>query len=80
MSISRLRECVLAKNRGWHVPDDHLGPRVVFLDGHLIQRAVIRANERKGRVVIPRRPLKLDKYKKRILTQTLRGNVRVEFV
>lgn len=60
-----------------HTPDDGLPPRDVFLNGRLIQDVVL-ADERKGKVVVLRRPLRLDKYGKRVLRRTLHGTVVVK--
>ena len=51
----------------------------VFINGAQIFRALL-ADEKKGKVCYCRYPLKLDKYKKRILTRTAYGKVTVERV
>ena len=59
-----------------HTAGDGRGPRDVFLNGKLIDR-VTYADTRAGIVRVVGNPLKLDKWKKRVLTRTLRGAVDV---
>lgn len=59
-----------------HTAYDGRGPRDVFLNGKLIDR-VMYADTRTGIVRVVSNPLKLDRWKKRILTRTLRGTVEV---
>lgn len=59
-----------------HTPDDGRGPRDVYLNGKLVRR-VVYANTKKGKVRVCDEPLKLDKYRKRILIRTKRGRVEV---
>lgn len=59
-----------------HTPDDGRGPRDVYLDGKPVRR-VVYANTKKGKVRVYAEPIKLDKYRKRILTRTKRGRVEV---
>ena len=59
-----------------HTPHDGRGNRDVFLNGKKIDH-VIFADERRGIVRAFRYPLRLDKYKKRVLSQTFRGSVVV---
>ena len=59
-----------------HTAGDGRGPRDVFLNGKLIDR-VMYADTRAGFVRVVGNPVKLDKWKKRVLTRTLRGVVEV---
>ncbi len=59
-----------------HTPDDGRGLRDVFLNGKLINTAFY-ANTRAGFVRVFRKPFKLDRWGKRLLTRTLRGRVDV---
>lgn len=63
-----------------HKPDDGRGRRAIFLNGRLIEN-VVYANTRKGIIRVARIDtngvVKLDKHRKRILTDTLRGTVTV---
>ena len=52
------------------------GPADVFLNGNRIER-VIYADTKRGFVRVVGSPVKLDKWKKRVLTRTLRGTVEV---
>ena len=52
------------------------GPADVFLNGKLVDR-VMYADTRAGIVRVVGSPVKLDKWKKRVLTRTLRGTVEV---
>jgi hypothetical protein len=61
-----------------HVVGDGLGPRDVFLNGRLLNK-VVRADTAHGVVVKFREPLRVDKHQKRVLSETLRGSVRVTF-
>lgn len=63
-------------NKHIHTAGDGRGPRDVFLNGKLIDR-VMYADTRAGLVRVTGNPVKLDKFKKRILTRTLRGAVEV---
>ena len=60
-----------------HTPDDGRGLRDVFVNGKLVMQ-VFYANTRTGVVKKYREPLKLNKWRKRVLTETLHGDVRVE--
>lgn len=59
-----------------HTPKDGRGPRDVFVDGKLVD-GVFFADTRRGIVRAYRRPLKLDKWRKRVLSETLHGIVEV---
>ena len=59
-----------------HTTGDGRGPRDVFLNGKLIDR-VMYADTSAGFVRVVGNPVKLDKWKKRVLTRTLRGVVEV---
>lgn len=59
-----------------HTAYDGRGSRDVFLNGKLIDR-VVYADTRAGIVRVVGNPLNLDRWKKRILTRTLRGTVEV---
>lgn len=59
-----------------HTPSDGRGPRDVYLNGKLIQR-VVYANTKKGKVRVCDEPLKLDKYRKRVIERTKHGRVEV---
>lgn len=59
-----------------HTPNDSRGKRDVFLNGKPIFN-VIYADTHKGIVRVVGTPLKLDKWKKRVLWKTLRGHVEV---
>lgn len=61
-----------------HRPDDGRGYRIVWLDGRQMQQVML-ADTKKGKVVVLRTPLQLDKYRKRVLTTTLYGEVTVMF-
>lgn len=78
MTIDQIREHVIRKNHGWHEAGDNLGTRSVYLNGKILHH-VIRANERRGVVVVADIPARPDKHRKRILTRTLRGVVKVEW-
>jgi hypothetical protein len=62
-----------------HEVGDGLGLRRVYVNDKPIKN-VLYADTLKGVVRCYREPLKLDKYRKRALTRTLHGNVRVEFI
>jgi hypothetical protein len=66
----------MAKGSHIHTSDDGRGRRDVFLNGKLIER-VTYADTRRGIVRVVGNPIKLDKWKKRVLWQTLRGAVVV---
>ena len=59
-----------------HTADDGRGPRDVFLNGKFVD-LVMYADTRAGIVRVVGNPVKLDKWKKRVLTRTLRGVVEV---
>ncbi len=59
-----------------HTPEDGRGVRDVFLNGKLLER-VTYADTRRGIVRVVGNPIKLDKWKKRVLWRTLRGTVVV---
>lgn len=59
-----------------HRVGDGRGDRIVRLNGRQIQQVVF-ADTKKGKVVVFRSPLRLDKHKKRVLTRTLYGVVDV---
>ena len=59
-----------------HTAGDGRGPRDVFFNGKLVDR-VMYADTRAGIVRVVGSPVKLDKWKKRVLTRTLRGTVEV---
>lgn len=59
-----------------HTPDDGRGPRDVFLNGKLIKH-VFFADTKRGIVRIYKHPLRLDKWRKRVLSETMRGVVDV---
>jgi hypothetical protein len=63
-------------NPNVHTWDDCRGNRDVFVNGKHISSAVY-ADTGKGIVRYAPKPLRLDKYKKRVLTRTLRGEVEV---
>jgi hypothetical protein len=53
--------------------------RKVFLNGRTIKH-VVSADEAKGKITVARFPLKIHKYKKRILLKTIYGRVELERV
>lgn len=59
-----------------HTPRDGRGPRRVLVDGREVKRCLY-ADTRRGIVDCYRYPLKLHKYRKRAITQRLRGVVEV---
>lgn len=59
-----------------HTPKDGRGLRDVFVDGKLVER-VFFADTRRGIVRAYRYPLRLDKWRKRVLSETLHGVVEV---
>ena len=59
-----------------HTPEDGRGPREVFVDGKLVYR-VFFADTRRGIVRAYLYPLRLDKWRKRVLSKTMRGFVEV---
>ena len=61
-----------------HTPHDGRGRRDVFLNGKCITR-VLYADTKRGVVRVTHDPIKLDKRRKKIRTQTLRGTVDVVF-
>ncbi len=66
----------MRQGRHIHTAGDGRGPRDVFLNGKLIDR-VMYADTSAGFVRVVGNPVKLDKWKKRVLTRTLRGVVEV---
>ncbi len=60
-----------------HTPDDGRPYRNVYLNGKQITGCFY-ADTRRGIAKCYREPLKVDKYGKRALSKTLRGNVVVE--
>ena len=61
-----------------HIPDDGRGLRDVFVDGQKIEKAFF-ADEKRGIVDYYVTPYKLDKYRKRLLSRRIRGDVQVVF-
>lgn len=59
-----------------HTPKDGRGPRDVFVDGKLVDH-VFFADTRRGIVRAYKYPLKVDKRRKRVLSETMRGLVEV---
>lgn len=59
-----------------HTIDDGRGRRDVYLDGVMV-RSCIYANERKGKVRVYAQPMRLHRWRKRVITRTLYGHVRV---
>lgn len=59
-----------------HTPKDGRGPRDVFVNGRLVEK-VFYADTKRGIVRAYRSPLRLDKWRKRVLSETLRGIVEV---
>lgn len=49
----------------------------IFLNGREEKRVLL-VDEKKGKLVLVRSPLRLDKYKKRFLTRTAYGKIRIE--
>jgi len=66
-----------AKDSTIHEPMDGRGPRLVFLNGQEIQKCFY-ADTKKGVAKVYRTPFQLDKHKKRLLSDTLHGDVRLE--
>lgn len=62
-----------------HTPQDGRAPRLVFLNGKPLDNCVY-ANERKSKVRVIPRPIRLHKYRKRVLEKTLYGRVTVQFI
>jgi hypothetical protein len=62
-----------------HKVGDGRGNRQVYLNDKPIAKAFY-ADTVKGVVRCYREPLKLHKYRKRALTRTLHGKVRVEYI
>lgn len=60
------------------ISEDLRTQRDVFVNGKKID-GVMYADTKRGIVRIVRRPIRLDKHMKRVLTKTLRGNVEVKF-
>lgn len=52
-------------------------PVKVYLNGRIVETAIY-ADDKKGKVVFYRKPIKLNKYRKRILSKTMYGHVVVE--
>lgn len=71
-------------NKYVHTPDDLRvsedlrAQRDVFVNGKKID-GVMYADTKRGIVRVVRRPIKIDKYHKRVLTRTVRGHVEVVF-
>ena len=66
-------------NKYVHTPYDGRGTnRDVLLNGNKIDR-VLYADEKRGIVRVTHSPMRLDKWRKRILWKTLRGRVEVVF-
>ena len=42
------------------------------------EKHVLLLDEKKGKLILARNPFKLDKYKKRFLTRTAYGSIRIE--
>lgn len=61
-----------------HHWDDGRGPRILYVDGKMVSSALF-ADVRRGLVVAARTPVRLDKYRKRILKRRIRGRVEVFF-
>lgn len=59
-----------------HTPNDGRGPRDVFVNGKIVEE-VFFADTRRGIVRAYKRPLRLDKWRKRVLSETLHGLVEV---
>lgn len=59
-----------------HTWDDGRGARDIFLNGKLIDRVVL-ADTKRGLVRLVHDPVRIDHHKKRALTYTLRGEVKV---
>ncbi len=60
-----------------HTPDDGRKYRNVFVNGQQVTQCFY-ADTKRGIAKCYREPLKVDKYGKRALSKTLRGNVVVE--
>lgn len=60
------------------ISDDQRTRRDVFVNGKKID-GVMYADTKRGIVRVVRRPIRLDKHMKRVLTKTLRGHVEVVF-
>lgn len=59
-----------------HTPHDGRATRDVFVDGKLVERAFF-ADTRRGIVCAFKHPLRLDRWRKRVLSETLHGVVEV---
>lgn len=59
-----------------HTPKDGRGQRDVFVDGKLV-KGVFFADTRRGIVRAYKYPLQLDKWRKRVLSETMHGVVEV---
>ena len=62
-----------------HFAGDGKPARLVYLNGKLLTYVLL-ADDVRGKVVISRQPIQLDKFKKRILRRTLYGDVKVVFM
>ncbi|CAH1387038.1 conserved hypothetical protein [Candidatus Nitrotoga sp. M5] len=62
-----------------HTPCDCRGLRTVYLDGVELKNCFF-ADTRRGIADVYLQPLRLDKFKKRALTERLRGVVTVVFI
>ena len=60
-----------------HTPHDGRGLRRVLVNGRALD-GVFYADTKKGLARYYVKPLRLDKYKKRALSRTVRGRVQVE--
>lgn len=59
-----------------HTPNDGRGTRKVFVDGREIE-CVVFADIKRGIVDFHRQPLKLNRWRKRVITRRIRGKVEV---
>lgn len=59
-----------------HFHGDGRGVRQVYLNGVPVNR-VLYANTSRGKIRVTDNPLRMDKYRKRILSHTLYGKVEV---
>lgn len=59
-----------------HTTHDGRAPRDVFVDGKKI-KCVFFADTKRGIVRVFKYPLRLDKWRKRVLSETLHGVVKV---
>lgn len=62
-----------------HTPRDGRGRRDIFVNGKKIE-CVFYADVKRGIVRFYRQPFKLDKYRKRALSNTVRGKVMVRAI